>query len=325
MKSKNKAGKEIEKAKKSQEKTRKDKKRQGQDMEADVRSILKKLNIRPSKAFGQNFLTDRWALQGIADAAELTSNDTVLERGPGIGSLTSYLAEDAGCVVAVEIDKRLVPILHDLLIGYRNVHIINADILRLDLKKELAPFMTSPDGSPRSLKVVANLPYYITTPVIMKLLENGLDAECMVFMVQKEVAERMMAKPGGKDYGALSVAVAYYTKPSVIMNVPPDCFIPRPGVDSTVIRLDLNKTPPVELKDRDLFFKVVKAAFGQRRKTLANALSNAVYLGANKEQVLKILGETGIDEMQRGETLSIQQFALLANRIYELRKESGIQ
>ncbi|HOQ06323.1 MAG TPA: 16S rRNA (adenine(1518)-N(6)/adenine(1519)-N(6))-dimethyltransferase RsmA [Clostridiales bacterium] len=290
-------------------------------MEADVRRILRKLNIRPSKSLGQNFLTDGWVLQRITEAAELTPNDTVLEIGPGIGNLTSYLAEDAGCVVAVEIDKRLAQVLHDLLIGYRNVHIINADILRLDLKKELAPFMTSPDGTPRSLKVVANLPYYITTPVIMKLLENGLDAECMVIMVQKEVAARMMAKPGGKDYGALSVSVGYYSRPTVIMDVPPDCFIPQPGVDSTVVRLDLYKTPPVELKDRDLFFKVVKAAFGQRRKTLLNALNNAGYIGADKEQIRMLLERVGIDEMQRGETLSIQQFAQLANELHDLLKQ----
>lgn len=289
-------------------------------MEADIKSIFRKLNIHPSRSLGQNFLTDGWVLQKIAEAAELTPNDTVLEIGPGLGSLTSYLAEDAGCVVAVEIDKRLVQVLHDLLIGYRNVHIINADILRLDLKKELAPFMTSPDGTPRSLKVVANLPYYITTPVIMKLLEDGLEAECMVIMVQKEVAARMMAKPGGKDYGALSVSVGYYSRPTVITDVPPDCFTPRPGVDSTVVRLDLYKTPPVELKDRDLFFKVVKAAFGQRRKTLLNALSNAGYIGIGKDQVRLLLDKAGIEEMQRGETLSIQQFARLANEIYDLRR-----
>ena len=287
-------------------------------MEADIKSILRKLNIHPSRSLGQNFLTDGWVLQKIAEAAELTPNDTVLEIGPGLGSLTSYLAEDAGCVVAVEIDKRLVQVLHDLLIGYRNVHIINADILRLDLKKELAPFMTSPDGTPRSLKVVANLPYYITTPVIMKLLEDGLEAECMVIMVQKEVAARMMAKPGGKDYGALSVSVGYYSRPTAIMDVPPDCFTPRPGVDSTVVRLDLYKTPPVELKDRDLFFKVVKAAFGQRRKTLLNALSNAGYIGISKDQVRSLLEKVGIEEMQRGETLSIQQFARLTNEIFDL-------
>jgi 16S rRNA (adenine1518-N6/adenine1519-N6)-dimethyltransferase len=287
-------------------------------MGTDVRRILRKLNIRPTKAFGQNFLTDTWVLQNIAEAAELTPNDTVLEIGPGLGSLTSWLAEDAGFVVAVEIDNRLVPVLHDLLIAYRNVHIINADILKLDLKKELAPFMTADDGTPRTLKVVANLPYYITTPVIMKLLENGLEAECMVFMVQKEVARRMMAEPGGKDYGALTVAVRYYSAPSIIMDVPPHCFIPQPDVDSSVIRLDLYKTPPVELKDKDLFFKVVKAAFGQRRKTLVNALNNAGYIGADKEQIRILLEKTGIDEKQRGETLSISQFAQLANHLYEL-------
>lgn len=287
-------------------------------MEPDVRSILRKLNIRPSRSLGQNFLRDGWVLQRIAEAAELAQDDIVLEIGPGIGNLTSYLAEDAGFVVAVEIDKRLVQVLHDLLAGYRNVHVINADILRLDLKKELAPFMASSDGTPRSLKVVANLPYYITTPVIMKLLESDIAAECMVVMVQKEVAARMMAKPGGKDYGALSVSVAYYSKPTVIMDVPPDCFTPQPDVDSAVVRLDLHKTPPVELKDRDLFFKVVKAAFGQRRKTLLNALSNAGYIGAGKDQVRMLLQKVGIDEMRRGETLSIYQFAQLSNELYDM-------
>jgi 16S rRNA (adenine1518-N6/adenine1519-N6)-dimethyltransferase len=286
----------------------------------DVRNILKKLDLRPSRSLGQNFLTDEWILRSIADAAEIDDNDVVLEIGPGLGSLTAVLAESAGCVVAVEIDKRLIPVLNSNLIGYRNVSILNGDILRIDVNKELEPYMTNEDGTVRKLKVVSNLPYYITTPVIMKLLESGVKAELMVFMVQKEVADRMGADPGGKDYGALSVAVQYYSRPSVVMQVHPHSFVPQPDVESSVVKLDLYKTPPVELLDKDLFFKVVKAAFGQRRKTLVNALNNAGYLGLDKEGITEILGKIGIDKNQRGETLSIRQFAQLSNLIYEQKQ-----
>mgnify|MGYP000480306308 CR=1 FL=1 len=292
-------------------------------MDIDARSLLKKLNIQPVKSLGQNFLTDRQILEEIAETAELSENDTVLEIGPGLGSLTSVLAESAGCVVAVEIDKRLVPVLHDIFIGYSNVHIINQDILKMEVQKELEPYLNAADGTRRNLKVVANLPYYITTPVIMKLLESGLKAECMVFMVQKEVAERMAAGPGGKDYGALSVAVQYYSRPSVVMDVHPHSFVPQPEVDSAVVKLDLYKTPPVELRDRDLFFKIVKASFGQRRKTIVNALNNAGYLGLNKEQIRTMLDKIGVEENRRGETLTIQQFAQLANMVYDIRNSRG--
>jgi len=292
-------------------------------MDIDARSLLKKLNIQPVKSLGQNFLTDRQILEEIAETAELSENDTVLEIGPGLGSLTSVLAESAGCVVAVEIDKRLVPVLHDIFIGYSNVHIINQDILKMEVQKELEPYLNAADGTRRNLKVVANLPYYITTPVIMKLLESGLKAECMVFMFQKEVAERMAAGPGGKDYGALSVAVQYYSRPSVVMDVHPHSFVPQPEVDSAVVKLDLYKTPPVELRDRDLFFKIVKASFGQRRKTIVNALNNAGYLGLNKEQIRTMLDKIGVEENRRGETLTIQQFAQLANMVYDIRNSRG--
>ncbi len=288
----------------------------------DARSIIKKLDLHPTKSLGQNFLTDEGILQKIGQAAELDSKDVVLEIGPGLGSLTAVLAEKAGCVVAVEIDKRLIPVLHSNLIGYRNVYLVNEDILKIDVQKELMPYMTSPDGTERKLKIVANLPYYITTPVIMKLLESGVKAECMVFMVQKEVADRMGATPGGKDYGALSVAVQYYSSPSVVMQVHPHSFVPQPEVDSSVVRLDIYKTPPVDLMDKDLFFKVVKASFGQRRKTLVNALNNAGYLGLDKEKITEFLKKTGIEQKQRGETLSIHQFAQLSNLIYELRHRS---
>ncbi len=285
----------------------------------DARNILKKLELRPARSLGQNFLTDEGILRRIGRAADIDSNDVILEIGPGLGSLTAVLAESAGCVVAVEIDKRLIPVLHSNLIGYRNVNIINDDILKIDVHKELMPHMKNEDGSERRLKIVANLPYYITTPVIMKLLESGVKAECMVFMVQKEVADRMAAAPGGKDYGALSVAVQYYSRPSVVMQVHPHSFVPQPDVDSAVVKLELYKTPPVELLDKDLFFRVVKAAFGQRRKTLVNALNNASYLGLDKEKITELLEKTGIDMKQRGETLSIQQFAQLSNLIYEQR------
>lgn len=281
----------------------------------DVRNILKRLDLRPTKSLGQNFLADEDILYSIGQAAEIDSNDVVLEIGPGLGSLTAVLAESAGCVVAVEIDKRLIPVLSSNLIGYRNVAIINDDILRIDVNKELIPYMKNEDGTDRRLKVVSNLPYYITTPVIMKLLESGVKAECMVFMVQKEVADRMGAAPGGKDYGALSVAVQYYSRPTVVMQVHPHSFVPQPDVESSVVKLDLYKTPPVELLDKDLFFKVVKAAFGQRRKTLVNALNNASYLGLDKERIAGLLDKIGIDKNQRGETLSIQQFAQLSNLI----------
>ncbi len=285
----------------------------------DARNILKKLELRPARSLGQNFLTDEGILRRIGQAADVDSNDVILEIGPGLGSLTAVLAESAGCVVAVEIDKRLIPVLHSNLIGYRNVNIINDDILKIDVHKELMPHMKNEDGSERRLKIVANLPYYITTPVIMKLLESGVKAECMVFMVQKEVADRMAAAPGGKDYGALSVAVQYYSRPSVVMQVHPHSFVPQPDVDSAVVKLELYKTPPVELLDKNLFFRVVKAAFGQRRKTLVNALNNASYLGLDKEKITELLEKTGIDMKQRGETLSIQQFAQLSNLIYEQR------
>lgn len=286
----------------------------------DVRNILKRLDLRPTKSLGQNFLADEDILYSIGQAAEIDSNDVVLEIGPGLGSLTAVLAESAGCVVAVEIDKHLIPVLSSNLIGYRNVAIINDDILRIDVNKELIPYMKNEDGTDRRLKVVSNLPYYITTPVIMKLLESGVKAECMVFMVQKEVADRMGAAPGGKDYGALSVAVQYYSRPTVVMQVHPHSFVPQPDVESSVVKLDLYKTPPVELLDKDLFFKVVKAAFGQRRKTLVNALNNASYLGLDKERIAGLLDKIGIDKNQRGETLSIQQFAQLSNLIYELKQ-----
>lgn len=288
-------------------------------MSINIVSTIKKFNLRPTKALGQNFLANQEILKSVVQAAELTKEDTVLEIGPGLGNMTAELAEKAGYVVAVEIDKRLLPILRENLKDYENIQIINADILQMDPAKELTNLWDSHqgDGSPGNLKIVANLPYYITTPVIMKLLESRIKAKTMVFMVQKEVADRMKAAPGGKDYGALSVAVQYYSKPSVIMEVPPDSFIPAPEVYSSVIRLELYDEPPVDISDEKLFFKLVKAAFGQRRKTLVNAINNAGYFGIGKEEIKGILEKAGIGEKQRGETLSLEQFALLSNLIFE--------
>jgi 16S rRNA (adenine1518-N6/adenine1519-N6)-dimethyltransferase len=291
-------------------------------MQIDTKNTLKKFNLRPTKSLGQNFLTDGRILKGIAEAAGLEQNDLVLEIGPGLGSLTAELAGTAGMVVAVEIDRHLIPALKENLKEYSNISLINGDILQLDVEAALASAVEARgDGfKPASLKIVANLPYYITTPVIMKLLESGIKAKTMVFMVQKEVADRMRAKPGGKDYGALTVAVQYYSRPSAVMEVPPHSFIPQPEVDSTVIRLDLYEAPPVELRDPALFFRVVKAAFGQRRKTLVNSLNNTGAFGLDKERLKSLLAGMGIDENRRGETLSLEQFAQLANGIFESRK-----
>jgi 16S rRNA (adenine1518-N6/adenine1519-N6)-dimethyltransferase len=291
-------------------------------MQIDTKNTLKKFNLRPMKSLGQNFLTDGRILKGIAEAAGLGQNDLVLEIGPGLGSLTAELAGTAGMVVAVEIDRHLIPALKENLKEYSNISLINGDILQLDVEAALASAVEARgDGfKPASLKIVANLPYYITTPVIMKLLESGIKAKTMVFMVQKEVADRMRAKPGGKDYGALTVAVQYYSRPSAVMEVPPHSFIPQPEVDSTVIRLDLYEAPPVELRDPALFFRVVKAAFGQRRKTLVNSLNNTGAFGLDKERLKGLLAGMGIDENRRGETLSLEQFAQLANGIFESGK-----
>jgi len=288
-------------------------------MGMDIRELIKKFNIRLRKSLGQNFLTDEAVARRIVDAADVKSSDLVIEVGAGAGSMTLELAARAGRVAAIEIDRHLMPALAENLKEFDNVDIINEDILKLDIKKDIIEATKNRHTGFKagSVKVVANLPYYITTPVIMKFLEEEPGIDLMVFMVQKEVADRMMAEPGNKDYGALSVAVQYYSKPEKIFDVPPHCFIPQPDVDSTVIRLNIFKTPPVVLADKDLFFKTVRASFAQRRKTLVNALFNSGYFSKDKEQIKEVLKNLGIDERQRGETLSIMQFAQLSNSFSE--------
>jgi 16S rRNA (adenine1518-N6/adenine1519-N6)-dimethyltransferase len=290
-------------------------------MNLSVKEILKKYKIRPTRTLGQNFLIDESVIRRIVDSAEISSGDMVIEVGSGVGNMTRELAARAGGVAAVEIDKRLIPALSESLAEFANVRIFNRDILKTDVGEILEFFGKSGAQVPAvPVKVVANLPYYITTPIIMKFLEECTGIGVLVFMVQKEVADRMCASPGGKDYGALSVAVRYYSEAEKIFNVPPHCFIPQPDVDSTVVRLTVNRTPPVELLDRELFFKTVKASFGQRRKTLVNSLLNSGYFNAGREQIKDILIGLGIDEKQRGETLSVVQFAQLANSLYGVRR-----
>ena len=281
-------------------------------MNGNVKEIIRKFKIRPTKSLGQNFLTDDSVMSRIVDASGIGSSDLAIEIGPGIGNMTEELAVRAGKVLGVEIDKHLIPALTDNLKAFSNVTIINKDVLKIDLR-EIISQIAEAGFKPDSIRVVANLPYYITTPIIMKLLEDNPGIDAMVFMVQKEVAERIVANPGGKDYGALSVAVQYYSRPEIVFSVPPDCFMPQPKVDSTVIRLNIYKTPPVEVKSKELFFKIVKASFGQRRKTLLNALSNSGYFMQAKEEMKDILKSLDIDENRRGETLSIMQFAELSN------------
>lgn len=287
-------------------------------MDIDAKCIIRKLNIRPAKSLGQNFITDNSVIKRIADEADINRTDLVLEIGPGLGSMTAELAARAGYVVAVELDRRLIPVLEENLGAFGNISLLNRDVLELDIEREVLemPGIAEKGIKPGAFKIVANLPYYITTPILMKLLERDVCADRMVFMVQREVADRMTARPGGKSYGALSVAVQYYSRPEKVFEVPPHCFIPQPEVYSSVVRLDIYSTPPVRLMDRELFFKTVKAAFGQRRKTLVNALCNSGYFNINKEEAREILKNIGIGENQRGETLSIMQFAELSNCIF---------
>ncbi len=277
--------------------------------------ILQKYNFMFQKKFGQNFLIDTHVLDKIIRSAEVTKDDCILEIGPGIGTMTQYLAESAGRVIAVEIDANLIPILKETLAGYDNVTVLHGDILKTDIQK-----LTEEYNGGRPVKVVANLPYYITTPIIMNLLEGSAPVENITVMVQKEVADRMQTGPGSKDYGALSLAVQYYAEPYIVANVPPNCFMPRPNVGSAVIRLTKRKEPPVQVSDPDLMFRLIRASFNQRRKTLLNGLSNAAELPFSREEVAAALEELGLAAAVRGETLTLAQFAALAEKLGRRRR-----
>nr|WP_330423240.1 16S rRNA (adenine(1518)-N(6)/adenine(1519)-N(6))-dimethyltransferase RsmA [Blautia sp. OF03-15BH] len=274
--------------------------------------VLQKYNFTFQKKFGQNFLIDPHVLDKIIAAAEITKDDFVLEIGPGIGTLTQYLAEAAREVVAVEIDSSLIPILEDTLSSYDNVSVINEDVLKVDLKK-----LAEERNGGKPIKVVANLPYYITTPIIMGLFESHVPLKSLTVMVQKEVALRMQAGPGTKDYGALSLAVQYYADPYLAANVPPNCFMPRPNVGSAVIRLTRFEETPVKVKDEALLFRLIRASFNQRRKTLQNGLVNSPELHFSKEQVAAAIETLGVSPSVRGEALTLEQFAALCNALSE--------
>ena len=276
--------------------------------------VLQKYNFSFQKKFGQNFLIDTHVLDKIIQSANITEDDMVLEIGPGIGTMTQYLAQAAGKVIAVEIDKNLIPILEDTLSGYDNVRVINEDVLKLDLKK-----LADEENNGKPVKVVANLPYYITTPIIMGLFENHVPISSITIMVQKEVADRMQVGSGTKDYGALSLAVQYYARPQIIANVPPNCFMPRPKVGSAVIQLVRYEEPPVQVDNEKLMFRLIRASFNQRRKTLVNGLKNSQELDFSKEEIEKAMAETGIPVNVRGEALTLAEFADLANAFNKLR------
>lgn len=280
--------------------------------------ILKKYQFSFQKKFGQNFLIDTHVLDKIVAAAEITKEDMVLEIGPGIGTMTQYLACAARKVIAVEIDKNLIPVLADTLDGYENVTVINEDILKVDIRK-----LVEKENGGKPIKVVANLPYYITTPIIMGLFENHIPAKSITVMVQKEVAERMQTGPGSKDYGALSLAVQYYAEPYIVANVPPNCFMPRPKVGSAVIRLTRHEKPPVEVADEKLLFDIIRASFNQRRKTLVNGLSNSAQLSFSKETITKAVESLGKGAGVRGETLTLEEFARLSNEL-DLGRKDGL-
>lgn len=270
--------------------------------------VIKKYEFCFQKKFGQNFLIDGHVLDKIIAGAGVTKDDMVLEIGPGIGTMTQYLAEAAGKVVAVEIDRNLLPILQETLADYDNVKVIHADVLSLDLEK-----LVQEENGGRPIKVVANLPYYITTPIIMALFEQHVPLANVTVMVQKEVAARMKSGPGSKDYGALSLAVQYYAEPYIVANVPCNCFMPRPNVDSAVIRLTRYEEPPVQVKDEKMLFKIIRASFNQRRKTLQNGLNNSSELNFIKDQIAAAIAEAGFSPSVRGEALTLEQFAKLTD------------
>jgi 16S rRNA (adenine1518-N6/adenine1519-N6)-dimethyltransferase len=276
--------------------------------------VLQKYNFVFQKKFGQNFLIDTHVLDKIIAAAEITKDDFVLEIGPGIGTMTQYLACAARKVVAVEIDKALIPILEDTLSDYDNARVINNDVLKVDIAK-----LAEEENGGKPIKVVANLPYYITTPIIMGLFENHVPIKSITVMVQKEVADRMQVGPGTKDYGALSLAVQYYAKPYIVANVPPNCFMPRPKVGSAVIRLERYEEPQVKVKDENLMFRIIRASFNQRRKTLANGLKNSAELDYTKEEIEAAIEALGRGASIRGEALTLEEFAKLADFLYDCR------
>ena len=275
--------------------------------------VIQKYEFAFQKKFGQNFLIDTHVLDKIISAAEITKDDLVVEIGPGIGTMTQYLACAAREVVAIEIDKMLIPILQDTLSAYDNVTIINEDVLKVDLNK-----LAEEKNGGRPVKVVANLPYYITTPIIMGLFENHVPLHSITIMVQKEVADRMRMGPGTKDYGALSLAVQYYAEPYLVANVPQNCFMPRPKIGSAVIKLTVHEKPPVTVRDEKLMFKLIRAAFNQRRKTLANGLNNSPELHYSKEQIAEAIERLEVSPSVRGEALTLEQFAKLADVLLEL-------
>ena len=279
--------------------------------------VLNKYKFIFQKKFGQNFLIDEHVLGKIIRSAEITEDDFVVEIGPGIGTLTQYLAASAREVAAIEIDDALIPILEDTLSAYDNVTVIHEDVLKVDLCK-----LAEEKNGGKPIKLVANLPYYITTPIIMGLFENHVPVESITIMVQKEVADRMKTGPGSKDYGALSLAVQYYAKPELVANVPPNCFMPRPRVGSAVIRLTRHAKVPVQAEDEKLMFQMIRASFNQRRKTLVNGLGNAPELHIPKEMTTEVLDEMGLSASVRGEALTLEQFAELSNRILEKRKNA---
>lgn len=277
--------------------------------------VLQKYHFNFQKKFGQNFLIDTHVLDKIISAAGITKDDFVLEIGPGIGTMTQYLACAAREVVAVEIDKNLIPILEDTLQDYENVSVINDDILKVDIAA-----LAEDKNQGRPIKVVANLPYYITTPIIMGLFEKNVPLESITVMVQKEVADRMQVGPGTKDYGALSLAVQYYAEPYIVANVPPNCFMPRPSVGSAVIRLTRHREMPVLVKDEKLMFRLIRASFNQRRKTLANGLKNSPELQFSKEEIETAIETLGKGASVRGEALTLEEFAKLANSFTDMQE-----
>ncbi len=273
--------------------------------------ILKKYNFVFQKKYGQNFLIDTHVLEKIIRAASIGNDDVVLEIGPGIGTLTQYLCENARQVIAVEIDDMLIPILGETLKEYDNVKIVHNDILKIDVNEIVSEYPGS------SIKVVANLPYYITTPIIMGLFESGVPIDSITIMVQKEVAERMQAKPGTKDYGALTLAVQYYADAKIMANVPPNCFMPRPAVGSAVINLVKHKEKRYDVKNEDMLFRIIRASFNQRRKTLQNGINNAANLPYTKQQIAEAIEKMGLPTAVRGEKLSLEQFVELSNILEE--------